>query len=137
VAQFLFDADTVPTLHRLLEEQGHSVTTIRQVTRLDAPDDEVLLVATTMDRLLVTHNEQDFLLLARAWRSFARQWETTPPSHAGIIVIPQSDRLPFGRAISEINSLVRRQREVRGHVFTYSLKWGWILDPQNDDGEPL
>lgn len=129
MAQFLFDADTSPALHRLIEQRGHSIRRTGQEGALHTPDDLVLLLATNLERILVTHNERDFLLLARAWRSFARQWEATPRPHAGVIAIPQLSRLPNERALSEIDTLVRTQRELSGHVFTYSLRWGWTLDP--------
>ncbi len=129
VADFFLDADIAPELGRQLERQGHSVRTTRQESQLDASDDVQLLVATNLGRFLITHNERDFILLSRAWRSFARQWNVTPADHAAIIAVPQSRHLPHWRAATEIDSLVRTQHHVWGHLFSYSLKWGWILDP--------
>lgn len=50
------------------------------------------MTAARQGRVLVSHNEADFLLLHRAWRRFAAEWGVQPPpSHPGILVFRQVD----------------------------------------------
>ncbi len=129
VADFFLDADVDPRLGESLVGRGHTFRTTRQESRLDATDDVQLLIATDLRRLLVTHNEDDFLLLYRAWRSLSRRWHVQPGDHAGIIVVPQPVLLPLERCVLEIHNLVRGQRDVWGRFFVLDAKWGWALEP--------
>ena len=103
--------------------------TARDVGRLKATDDEQLLTATDLDWLLVTHNQDDYELLHRAWHSFARRWGVVAGDHAGVIVVPQSQVMPYPRTAGEIDSLVRAEPRRWGRIFEFHRKWGWIERP--------
>lgn len=127
MADLLLDADIDDkTMVPLLVAKRLTAWPTWQVGRPTARDDEQLLRATDLHRFLVTHNRKDYVLLAHAWRSLAQRWSVAPEDHAGIIVIPQPDLMPPSRAALEIDLLVRGRSEVWGHVFDYSLQWGWV-----------
>jgi len=98
VGSLLIDADVPGLLAHHLVSLGHDVLTARQagltgrVGTPGASDDEVLVTAVRQGRVLVSHNERDFLLLHRAWRRLAVEWAVQPPpSHPGILVFRQVD----------------------------------------------
>ena len=98
MAAFLTNADIPLPLADLLEADGHDVATARRLRLTSAPDDKMLLTAATMGRILLTHNERDFLLLQRAWLRRPVFWGvSTAPEHAGILALPQvpTVRYPF------------------------------------------
>ena len=129
MTDFFLDADVDPVLGDLLEVKGHTARTTRHVGRHDASDDQQLLLATDLGRLLVTHNKRNFVLLYRAWRSLSARWGVAPEEHAGIIALPQPPALLPRRAAIEIDNLVRGARNLWGRFFEYDLKWGWVTGP--------
>ena len=103
--------------------------TARDMGRLKATDDEPLLTATDLDHLLVTHNQDDYELLHRAWHRFARRWGVVAGQHAGVIIVPQSQEVPYPRTAAEIANLVRAEPNVWGRIIEFHRKWGWIERP--------
>lgn len=125
VANYFLDADVGDGLADLLAPKGHPTVTTKQASRLNAFDDEQLLIATDLGRLLITHDKDDFLLLHRAWRSFARRWGVQPEAHAEIIVVPQRREVPYIRTAAEIDTLIRGEKDLRGRFFRLDRRWGW------------
>ena len=126
MADLCLDEDVHVAFAPFLQLHDHTTLTSQAAGRLGAHDDDQLLWATHLGRLLVTHNRKDYLLLARAWRSFARRWGVEPEQHAGIIVIPQPALLPPPRAAAEIDHLIRGERDLWGRLFDYDRRWGWV-----------
>jgi hypothetical protein len=129
VADFFLDADIDDHLVDLLHNRGHSALTTDQASRYNASDDEQLLVATDLNRTLITHDKRDYVLLYRAWRTFAHHWQVEPGNHAGVLIVPQSQIIPYSTVASEIHSLVRQTPGLRGRIFELNVKWGWVERP--------
>jgi len=62
---FFFDQDAPDDLAHWLRHRGHTVTLLREVLPITAPDETVLAEARTRGAVLITCNRQDFLELAR------------------------------------------------------------------------
>ena len=62
-----------------LQSRGHEVLTTRDARNMEASDEQQLIVATTEERVFLTHNRRDFRRLHRHWIEAGR-------SHAGIII---------------------------------------------------
>ena len=126
VAECFLDADVEDPMVELLVRKGHPTVTTKQASRINATDDVQLLIATDLGRLLITHDQRDFLLLHRAWRSFARRWGVQPEDHPGILVVPQRKEIPYSRTAAEIDHLIRGVKDLKGRFFRLDRRWGWI-----------
>jgi len=73
--KFLFDHDVPDDMAYGLNELGHEVVKLRELTVSQAMDEDVLRLAVENDCVLVTCNRDDFLRLA----------DQTP--HAGLVVL--------------------------------------------------
>jgi predicted nuclease of predicted toxin-antitoxin system len=87
------------TVGRALTESGHEVRALDSEIGLEGiSDPEVLELAATEDRVLVTSNIRDFEPLLREWAGEDR-------SHAGVILVPASVKNEaFGVLISGIKN---------------------------------
>lgn len=65
-----------------LRSRGLDVLTAREAGRLRASDEQQLAYATSLGRVLLTHDRGDFRRLHHAWREAGRP-------HAGIAILPQ------------------------------------------------
>ena len=78
-----------PKVGRRLERNGHDVRALDQEPALEGlDDDEVLALATTEQRILVTHNVADFPRILREWAAAQR-------AHAGVILVYGIDHSEF------------------------------------------
>jgi Domain of unknown function (DUF5615) len=78
-----------PRVGQQLEAAGHDVRALDQELELEGLDDEeVLVLATGEQRVLVTHNVSDFPRILREWASAGR-------SHAGVILVYGIDHSEF------------------------------------------
>src|SRR3954452_18010966 len=78
-----------PNVGRRLERNGHDVRTLDQEPDLEGLDeDQVLALASTERRILVTHNVADFPRILRDWAAAQR-------SDAGIILVYGIDHSEF------------------------------------------
>ena len=77
----------------------------RVLGREGSTDDEQLLVASQDGRILVTHSEQDFILLHYTWQRWAAAWGVTA-QHAGILIVPQGRRHGIKWAADAISQAV-------------------------------
>jgi hypothetical protein len=79
-----------PNVGRQLEQNGHDVRALDQERMLEGLDDnEVLALATTEQRILVTHNVADFPRILREWAAAQR-------AHAGVVLVYGIDHSEFG-----------------------------------------
>ncbi len=129
VADFYFDEDVDADLAKLLTVRGHTTLTTKQANRLSAKDDEQLVTATDLGRVLITHDVGDYRLLCRVWRRLAQRWGIQADDHAGILVLPQKEVIPYYRTASEIHNLVSGATVVWGEFFFYHRSWGWVAGP--------
>jgi predicted nuclease of predicted toxin-antitoxin system len=78
-----------PNVGRRLEQNGHVVRALDQEPALEGlDDDDVLALAATEQRILVTHNVADFPRILREWAAAQR-------SHAGVILVYGIDHSEF------------------------------------------
>lgn len=88
--QLLLDAHVSgPNVGRRLERNGHDVRALDQEPDLEGlDDDDVLALATSEQRILVTHNVADFPRILREWAAAQR-------THAGVILVYGIDHSEF------------------------------------------
>lgn len=99
--RLLLDANLSPRGIALpLRSSGHDVRALAEEPALDALDDpEVLELAASEGRILVTRNSRDFAPLVREWAEAGR-------SHAGCILIWTLDHSRFAEIVAGIERLL-------------------------------
>lgn len=94
-----------PNIGRRLQEAGHDILALDQEPALEGlDDDEVLALATSEARILVTHNVADFPRILR-------EWATAQRSHAGIILVYGIDHSEFALIIGGLERWLDRRPE--------------------------
>lgn len=71
------------SLIQFLRQRGLDVLSVGEVRRQGALDEDQLAFATADERILLTHDHQDFVRLHRTWLAEGRR-------HAGIVTVPQA-----------------------------------------------
>jgi hypothetical protein len=85
-----------PNVGRRLEQNGHDVRALDQERALEGlDDDEVLALATSDERILISHNVADFPRILRDWADAQR-------SHAGVILVYGIDHSEFALIVRGI-----------------------------------
>lgn len=97
-ACLLLDEDVNPALAPLLRQDGFDVRHVDELGRSGLSDEDQLAFAADEGRVLVTHNRDDFLVLARDWWASGRH-------HAGIVYAQQK---PLGIMRTRLLSLLDR-----------------------------
>ena len=102
MAHLYLDHNVHLDLADLLTGMGHPTTTARNERMELATDDAHLLLTTRSHRILVSHNNKDFLLLHNAWGRWS-QALCVPQAHAGILIVPENIGVPaMGQAVVEL-----------------------------------
>lgn len=105
--RLLLDANLSPRgVAQPLRSSGHDVRALAEEPPLDALDDpDVLALAASERRILITRNSRDFAPLVREWAEAGR-------SHAGCILIWTLDHSQFAEIVAGIERLlVERPRQ--------------------------
>lgn len=99
--RFLLDAHVSgPRIGRGLRESGHDVRALDQEPDLEGlDDDDVLALAASERRILVSHNVRDFADIVRRWQEAQR-------SHGGVILVCGIDHREFGLVLRGIERWV-------------------------------
>lgn len=105
MTSFYADHNISLRLVQFMRVSGYDITFAREQGLERAHDPAQLLHAATHDRVLLTHNERDFLLLHDARTLWSRAWEIAP-SHAGVIVLPQQENWSSQQAVREIEAIL-------------------------------
>ena len=85
-----------PNVGRRLEESGHDVRALDREPALEGlDDDEVLALAASEQRILITHNIADFPRILREWAAAQR-------AHAGVILVYGIDHSEFALVVRGI-----------------------------------
>jgi predicted nuclease of predicted toxin-antitoxin system len=102
--RLLLDANLSPRgIASKLRGAGHDVLALAEDAAFEGlPDPQVLELAASEQRILVTRNSRDFAPLARQWAEAER-------SHAGIVLIWTLDHSQFAQIVAGIESQLRRQ----------------------------
>jgi hypothetical protein len=99
-----------PKVGRRLAENGHDVRALGQEPALESlADDEVLALAATERRILVTHNVADFPRILREWAAGQR-------AQAGVILVYGIDHSEFAL----ITRGIERWLQLRPHEADWS-----------------
>jgi hypothetical protein len=101
-----------PNIGRRLTANGHDIRALDQEPALEGlADDEVLALAASERRILVTHNVADFPRILREWAARGR-------AHAGVILVYGIDHGEFGLIVRGIGRwLELRPDEAAWHDF--------------------
>ncbi len=109
MARFLADENLPRPAVDALRDLGHDVLTVSDIglAGRSAPDDEVLRHASSLSRVLVTHNRRHFIRLHQ-----------DHPDHAGIVVCtPDADAVGLA---SRISSAVAVSESMLGRLIRIS-----------------
>jgi predicted nuclease of predicted toxin-antitoxin system len=95
--RLLLDANLSPRgIAAKLRDAGHDVLALAEDASFEGlPDPEVLELATSEGRVLITRNSRDFAPLAREWAEAQR-------SHAGLILIWTLDHSQFAEIVAGV-----------------------------------
>lgn len=124
MADFALDNNVPIDVAPRLKARCHSAITTRDAGLWRAPDDEHLWVAAQAGRIFVTHDEEDFALLHRAWLRWG-----VPIPHAGIAAVPQGDAWPEQRIADELHALVRGFPSLTNVLYRWRQPSGWVIVP--------
>jgi hypothetical protein len=110
---------------------GREVIMASELGKSAALDDELCLIAARRDSVFITHNFIHFALLHDAWqRWFLAYAVQPPPTHAGILVIPQQDRrrlywLP-DQAAREIDTFLLQGLPLVNRLYRWMPSRAWV-----------
>ncbi len=108
MARFHFDENVNYDIAVALVALGHDVVTSRDLGMDGRDDDLHLLAAANDNRILVTHNGRDFVVLNPAWRHWSQAWNA-PADHAGILIVPQAPHMQPDVAARELDAIQSRE----------------------------
>lgn len=152
VVRLYVDENVDRLLIVLLRAVGFDVVYSRDVFPSGTSDHMHLLTAVQTQRILVTHDRDDFRLLHFAWQDWFAAFAVQPrPRHAGIARLPQSPVLATPRAAQLLQALFDDAPEdtVSDRLLEWSPLHGWeevtrggyrpfatrtASDPSNGDG---
>lgn len=83
MSRFLTDEDVSPRVAEIGRGMGLDVVSVRDAGRLGWSDDDQLRAAAREERIFVTYNRDDYILLTR------RFFQDREP-HAGVLIVPGS-----------------------------------------------
>lgn len=139
MARFHLDHNVSHQIAELLRTRGHDVLTAWDLGLMFADDDVHLWTAADDNRIVVTHNRDDFRLLHKAWHRWFFLWtaaqigngiSAVKPSHSGIIVVPQAPHLSPAAVATEIDALVARVSLVdQFYWYDWQSGRGWMQEP--------
>ena len=98
---FYLDEHLPPLLAQMLQERGIDCLTTQAAGNAGRTDEEQLVYAADKNRIFVTFNRKDFLLLAKDWLRIGRV-------HAGIIL---SKQLPAPEVLRQLLHLIAQHRK--------------------------
>lgn len=105
-------------------ESGYDITSAREQMLEQARDPIQFLHAATHNRVLLTHNESDFVLLHEAWVLWSHTWKIAP-LHAGVIVLPQQEQWLPNRTVQEIESITSMTLPLENELWLWKPSMGW------------
>ncbi|HSR67220.1 MAG TPA: DUF5615 family PIN-like protein [Acidobacteriota bacterium] len=94
-ASLYLDEDVSIVIAEILRSRGFDVATVRDRGKLGLHDEQQLRLASSENRVLVTHNRVDFERLATEW--FSRQ-----ETHSGIVVATRRQPGEVSRRLLEL-----------------------------------
>ncbi len=125
---FYLDENFPEVMAALLIALGFEAVSTNSLGRKGARDHNQLLFAAQTERVVVTYNVADFLLLHDAWRDWSAAWGTSPTvaRHAGILIFHQDKRgFPVATIAQLIADLVGRSGSLENRCFVWKRVTGW------------
>lgn len=112
--RFYLDEDVVPEVAVIARALGLDVVSAHERNERQIADREVLRIAATEGRCVVTRNRDHFIHWTTVY--FENEWP-----HAGVLVVPYS--LPNKDPARIARSLVAYARDHEGGIPSYTLDW--------------
>jgi predicted nuclease of predicted toxin-antitoxin system len=120
VAAFLVDEDVAIGVAAALRAAGHDAVTVDDLGRKGSKDDAVFWIAARLQRVLISHNLADFVLLHRAWL----RWNI-PQRHAGILLPRQTVAFRADDVARAVLQLTRIGMTTAQELYTLERDWNW------------
>lgn len=118
------DNDVPLALGGAFRQLRHDAVTALDLGLANASDPVQLRRAAEADRILLSHNQVDYVLLHQAWLDWARAW-SVDRVHRGIIIVPQ---YPPGRDLATAMALhepLSRDWRLDGQLWRWNPRHGW------------
>jgi hypothetical protein len=133
---FYLDADVSPRLVPFLVSLGHTATHTRAIRRQMDSDDRQFLYAVDLGAPIVTHNTSDYVLLHRAWGSFAAYWRVASIAHPGVVCL-NHQRGVLGDEQALARLLAGEPPKFAGRAFWYDNNaWRYLRSPPSSAWVP-
>jgi hypothetical protein len=133
MSSFYFDNHVSLVTATNLREYGHNVVATRDRRAQRQRDFQQMITATNLGRLLVTHNERDYILLYRAWHFWSEQWGAANSHNSTSIVIPQfsSSLLNWGPpgAVRSLSDFANQRPLAFNCLFIWHARDVWTVHP--------
>jgi hypothetical protein len=120
------DEDVTEYLAPLLRPRGHDVLTTAEAGAKGFKDPRQLAFAARADRVLITANRADFVMLHEAWLRWSRDWEAENRAvHAGILIVPSGSGKLADRLANELDRILVSDIDLRNRLFRWMAGAGW------------
>lgn len=120
------DEDVTERLPPPLRALGHDVIHTREVGRKGRSDPQQLAFASEQGRVIVTCNDDDFVLLHEAWLLCpSGRSERQSSSHAGIAIVPNGSRILDAELISIVDQFAQDVELTTDRLFRWRREAGW------------
>ena len=127
MARILADEDIYTDLKQRLRAYGHDVLSVTELDSRGDGDHLWMLRASEDERVILTHNWRDFLLLHNAWNAWLSHWKISPtPRHPGILSVPQRDVLGADQAASSVHAFLHEERPLANMYYWLFPARGWV-----------
>ena len=110
-----------------LHAADHEAVTARSLGLAMAGDDEHLLTATRLGRILVTY-DQDFITIHNAWRRPSAAWGISP-QHAGVLITPQPPVTSASQGARALNTILASGQPLANELHRWTISRGWVHHP--------
>jgi hypothetical protein len=125
MARFYLDHNVEHGLARLLNEIGHDATSARTEHTTRLRDGAHLLYASQTSRIIITHNQKDFVELHHAWAIWTDAWNVVDRL-SGIVILPHNVEWDLYRITGELEGLLQASESLVSHLFRWTPASGWI-----------
>jgi len=122
VARCYVDEDTTEHLVPALEAFDYDAISTRQMGFKGTSDPRQLAFAAHEQRIFITGNLRHYEMLHEAWTTWPRNWSIdAPPSHAGILVVPNGREI----LLEQIVVILREIVPLSNRMFFWKAPGGW------------
>lgn len=132
MADLYLDHNVPRAIGEGLATRGHTCRTVRQLGLEAATDDLHLLRSAREGWTILTHDAEDYELLHRAWIRWGPDWNVSPPpTHAGILVLPQ---LGASVLVDPVAAFLAEPPPLANRLYRWRQAEGWLtLDVASGD----